>query len=78
MLRHPLPPPLNIDCSHKILYILQMDRLQSALQEREMTGSQLEMHFKSKISDKEEESARLKAEINILHEKLSQSSSQVW
>ena len=54
-----------------------MDRLQTALQERDMTGSQLEIHFKSKMTDKEEEAARLKAEINILHEKLSQSSSQV-
>ena len=54
-----------------------MDKLQNALQERDMTGSQLEIHFKSKMTDKEEEVARLKAEINILHEKLSQSSSQV-
>ena len=61
-----------------VCYIfVQMDQLKNALQERDMTGNQLQIHFKSKMSDKEEESARLKAEINILHEKLSQSSSQV-
>jgi len=40
-------------------------------------NGQSETMLKSKLTDKDEEGARLKAEINILHEKLSQSQSQV-
>jgi len=41
-----------------------------------MSG-QTETVFKSRLTDKEEEGARLKAEVNILHEKLSQTQAQV-
>ena len=55
----------------------EMNRLQASVQEKDIVSNQSETMFKAKISDKEEETARLKAEINILHEKLTQSSSQV-
>jgi len=56
---------------------LQVDRLQAVLQERESMSGQTETVFKSRLTDKEEEGARLKAEVNILHEKLSQTQAQV-
>jgi hypothetical protein len=43
-----------------------------------MMSGQSETMFKSKLTDREEEVARLKAEINILHEKLSQNQAQVY
>lgn len=55
----------------------QLDRLQVSLQERDMISGQSETMLKSKLTDKDEEAARLKAEINILHEKLSQTQAQV-
>ena len=42
-----------------------------------MTGSQQETLYRSDVADREEEISRLKADLNILHEKLAQSEGQV-
>lgn len=58
-------------------FILQIDKLSTELQERDLTISQRETLFRSEMADKGEENHRLKAEISILHEKLSQNGGQV-
>lgn len=55
----------------------QIDRLQTELQEKELTSSQQETLFRSEVADREEEISRLKADLNIYHEKLAQSEGQV-
>lgn len=58
-------------------FCFQIDRLQVNLQERDLMSGQSETMLKSKLTDKDEEVTRLRAEINILHEKLSQTQAQV-
>lgn len=70
---------LSFTCyKYSVNISFQIDRLQVNLQERDMLSGQSETMLKSKLTDKDEEVARLKAEINILHEKLSQTQAQVW
>lgn len=57
--------------------ILQIDRLQTESQEKDLMKSQSETVLKSELADREEDIHRLKAEICVLHEKLSQNSGQV-
>ena len=47
------------------------------VQERELTSSQQETLYRSDLADREEEISRLKADLNILHEKLAQAEAQV-
>ena len=56
---------------------MQIDRLQTVVQERELTSSQQETLYRSDLADREEEISRLKADLNILHEKLAQAEAQV-
>ncbi|KAK0062771.1 myosin-9-like isoform X1 [Biomphalaria pfeifferi] len=55
----------------------EIDRLQTELQEKELTSSQQETLFRSEVADREEEISRLKADLNIYHEKLAQSEGQL-
>jgi hypothetical protein len=56
----------------------EVDRLQTVIQERDLTASQQETILKSDIAEREEDMHRFKAEISVLHEKLAQNGNQVW
>ena len=56
---------------------LQVDRLQTDIQERDLASGQQEALYKSDVADREEEISRMKAEINVLHEQLAQFDGQV-
>lgn len=55
----------------------EVDRLQTVIQERDLTSSQQETMLKSDIAEREEDLHRFKAEISVLHEKLAQNGNQV-
>ena len=55
----------------------QIDRLQTDIQERDLTTSQQETLYRSDLADREEEISRLKADLNVLHEKVAQNEGQV-
>lgn len=61
-------------CQH---FCVQIDRLQTDIQERDLSCSQQETLYRSDIADREEEISRLKADLNVMHEKLAQSEGQV-
>jgi ubiquinone biosynthesis protein UbiJ len=60
-----------------IFHRLQIDRLQTRIQEQELTNSQQETIFKTEASDLKEQVDRLTMDINILHDRLDQSQAQV-
>ena len=70
---------------HEIAYLsekgadlcFQIDRLQTDIQERDLTTSQQETLYRSDLADREEEISRLKADLNVLHEKVAQNEGQV-
>lgn len=55
----------------------EVDRLQTVIQERDLSSSQQETILKSDIAEREEDMHRFKAEISVLHEKLAQNGNQV-
>ena len=55
----------------------QIDRLQTDIQERDLTSSQQETLYRSDVADREEEISRVKADLNILREKVAQNEGQV-
>lgn len=57
--------------------MIQIDRLQTEVQEKEMALSQKETMYRSEVADREEEISRLKADLSVLHDKLAQSEGQV-
>uniref|UniRef100_A0A0B7AUF6 Uncharacterized protein n=1 Tax=Arion vulgaris TaxID=1028688 RepID=A0A0B7AUF6_9EUPU len=58
--------------------IKEIDRLQTEIQEKELTASQKETMYRSDMADREEETCRLKIDLNSLHEKLAQSDGQLF
>lgn len=57
--------------------MVQIDRLQNEVQEKDLSVSQRETAYRSAVADKEEEISRLKADLSIIYEKMAQLEGQV-